>query len=133
MKHVKRVLSLGLALLAAACATASTQTSPDDPEIAPRTYDRPLDAVYQAAVAFVRETEDWELKEERREAGELHAVHITATLRFRDDVVLTFTEPAPGKTHVEGVSSSRIGYEDFGQNRRNLAEILAGLDARLAE
>ena len=67
-----------------------------------------------------------------RDAGEegLNLVHSTRIFRFKDDVtVRTFREDVTTRSVFE--STSRIGKGDFGQNPRNLRELLDALDAEL--
>lgn len=73
----------------------------------------------------------WAL-EGRDEAG-LHAVRATSMLSFKDDVNAT-VEPGdtPGWTRLKLTSSSRSGKSDFGQNPRNLRELLDALDRELS-
>ncbi len=96
-----------------------------------RTY--PVDAgkVRRAAEAAVRELPRWELG--RSSEGEVAAVRRTR-LGFRDDVSVRLTEGKTGthtNTHADFRSVSRKGVYDFGQNRRNLRELLDRVDREL--
>ena len=57
-------------------------------------------------------------------------MHTTLVWRFEDDVTVKVTREA-GRTRVSVRSKSRLGRADFGQNARNVRELLAALDARL--
>jgi uncharacterized protein (DUF1499 family) len=62
--------------------------------------------------------------------GELHAVHETSFLRFQDDVKVKVAETREG-TRMECWSSSRLGIYDFGQNARNLRQLLHAVEREL--
>ena len=57
---------------------------------------------------------------EKEEEGYLHAVFTTVFLRFRDDVELRIEKE---KVYIHIRSSSRVGYYDFGQNRKRVVKI----------
>ena len=63
--------------------------------------------------------------------GAIQAVASTRVLRFKDDVAIQIRR-AGGKTRVSVKSSSRIGKWDFGQNARNVRELLSALEQELA-
>jgi uncharacterized protein (DUF1499 family) len=58
------------------------------------------------------------------------AVHQTRLFRFEDDVTVSIRR-RDGSTTVSVRSQSRIGEWDFGQNARNVRELLEVLDAEL--
>jgi uncharacterized protein (DUF1499 family) len=58
------------------------------------------------------------------------AVHETRVFRFKDDVTVKIRREG-GQTVVSVRSQSRIGSWDFGQNARNVRELLDALDAEL--
>jgi uncharacterized protein (DUF1499 family) len=63
--------------------------------------------------------------------SEVQAVATTRVLRFKDDVSIRIRREA-GKTRVSVRSRSRMGTMDFGQNARNVRELLAALDQEMA-
>ena len=60
---------------------------------------------------------------EVEEKAYLRAVFATKILRFQDDVELRMEAE---KNHIHIRSSSRVGYFDFGQNRKRVMKIRAG-------
>ena len=60
---------------------------------------------------------------EIEEEGYLRAVFTTKVFRFRDDVELRM-ETERRRIHIR--SASRVGYSDFGQNRKRAEKIRAG-------
>ncbi len=79
------------------------------------------DVVVKAAATIPR----WEL-DMRDDAGDsvtLGFVRTTPLLRFCDDILVTLTS-VPGGTRLTATSQSRVGKGDFGQNPRNLRELL---------
>jgi uncharacterized protein (DUF1499 family) len=59
--------------------------------------------------------------------AEIQAVHTTAVLRLKDDVTIRVRREG-SRTRVSVRSKSRIGAWDFGQNARNIRELLEALD-----
>lgn len=96
-----------------------------------RTYPVGADEVRRAFEATVRELSRWEVG--RSSEGEMTAVRRTR-LGFKDDVSVRLTEGKTGahtNTHAAFRSASRQGAYDFGQNRRNIEELLAAMDREL--
>jgi uncharacterized protein (DUF1499 family) len=60
----------------------------------------------------------------------LTAVHETRVFRFEDEVTVKIRRES-GRTAVSVRSRSRVGDWDFGQNARNIRELLQALDAEL--
>jgi len=60
----------------------------------------------------------------------LDAVFTTKLLRFKDDVRIAIDAEA---RLVHGRSASRIGYHDFGANKRRLRALLGAIDTALAK
>ena len=96
-----------------------------------RTYPVGADEVRYAIEAAVRRLPCWELG--RSSEGEVAVVrHIR--LGFKDDTHVRLTEGETGahtNTHAAFRSTSRKGLYDFGQNRRNLRELLDAIDREL--
>jgi uncharacterized protein (DUF1499 family) len=57
----------------------------------------------------------------------IQAVHETPLIRLKDDVTVRISREG-GRTRVSIRSRSRFGKIDFGQNARNIRELLAELD-----
>ena len=96
-----------------------------------RTYPVGADEMRGAVEAAVGELHRWELS--RSSEGEVTAMHHTR-LGFRDDVSVRLTEKKTGahtNTHAAFRSVSQQGVYDFGQNKRNLRELLDALDRQL--
>lgn len=96
-----------------------------------RTYPVGADEVRRALEAAVRGLPRWSLGPPSGE--EVRAVRRTRT-GFKDDVSVRLTERKTGahtNTHVALKSVSRLGVYDFGQNRRNLKELLDAVDEGL--
>jgi uncharacterized protein (DUF1499 family) len=60
----------------------------------------------------------------------VQAVHETPLLRLKDDVTVRI-RPSGGRALVSVRSRSRVGKWDFGQNARNVRELLTALDDAL--
>lgn len=88
------------------------------PDLVPRTYSEPLPAVFQRALAAVTEL-GWDLVAADQQAGRIEATATTFWFRFKDDIVITFTE-SNGQTLVNARSLSRVGVGDVGANALRL-------------
>jgi uncharacterized protein (DUF1499 family) len=113
--------------------SVETGRTPQYPDLQPRQYDKPPAAVAEAvhdAIAALPRFEG--VGSGSGPAGiAIHAVARTRVFRFRDDVtVRVFLEK--GRTHLSISSRSQLGKLDFGQNARNVRELLAELDGRIA-
>ena len=51
----------------------------------------------------------------------IHATYTTGTMKYVDDLEFVFSQKQQGVIHIR--SSSRIGYADFGANRKHLEEV----------
>lgn len=61
------------------------------------------------------------------------AVRSTSVLRFKDEIIVEIRPvDEPGRSILELTSYSRLGKSDFGQNPRNLRELLDALDQELS-
>lgn len=60
----------------------------------------------------------------------MRAIRETSLLHFRDDVRVTISEIGKG-ARLECRSRSRLGTYDFGQNGRNLRELLREVEREL--
>jgi len=56
----------------------------------------------------------------------IHLTRSTKLLRFIDDIQIRLTSQVGG-TQIEAESQSRLGKADFGQNPKNLKELVSGL------
>lgn len=73
----------------------------------------------------------WKIESES--GGKIEAVRSTRLFKFKDDVRIEISGPAPGDEKSEAVfeSASRVGKSDLGQNERNLKELLEAIDQAL--
>ncbi len=55
------------------------------------------------------------------EGDYIHATHTSGTMKYVDDLEFVFSQSERGVIHVR--SSSRIGYADFGANRKHVEEV----------
>lgn len=87
------------------------------PLIVPLPVEKAIELVKRTVPALPR----WRV-EESPAANELRLTRRTRTIRFVDDVVLTF-HPEGSSTRIHMASRSRVGIGDLGQNRRNILEL----------
>lgn len=104
-------------------------TSPFDPDsfLHPRRYAASRAEIVEALRRAAGELPRWRFVEHREIQGRVRLEHRTR-LGWVDDVDAYVVESFEGGCTVELSSRSRQGRWDFGQNRRNLREILSRLD-----
>jgi uncharacterized protein (DUF1499 family) len=114
--------------------TARIAVDHPDPTLRAITIDRPAKEAAERAAAAVAMLPRWNVMLHDPEPGASHVCTATRTTRlwgFVDDVVLEFrgiTGPDGRQaTVVTGSSRSRVGKGDFGQNARNLREVLRAI------
>ena len=96
-----------------------------------RTYQLGADEVRRAVEAAVRGLPRWEVG--RSSYGEVTAVRHTR-LGFGEDVSVRLADRKTGahtNTYAAFRSTSRRGVYDFGQNKRNLQELLDAIDLEM--
>jgi len=99
----------------------------DDAAIEPLDLGPDVNAGWSTLIGLV---EAWPRTEiETRRDDYVHAVCVSMLLRFRDDLELLLDREA-GVAHVR--SASRLGYSDFGANRKRVELLRADLAAALA-
>ncbi|MEM9352513.1 MAG: DUF1499 domain-containing protein [Planctomycetota bacterium] len=108
--------------------TATTSAESADPGLRPLQTEASAEQLADALRSFANQNGAWELVESSGNSHKL--VRTTGLLRFKDDVVMTFSATDNGLL-VEASSGSRVGKGDLGQNPRNLKELLSGLSERL--
>lgn len=72
------------------------------------------------------------VREKSRDGELTRYVDETAILRFKDDIRVQFLSMGPGTSSLAVYSASRIGFTDFGANRRRLRRWLELLRQGLA-
>lgn len=103
------------------------------PDLQPRDYAANADAVTRAVKRALSRLPGWAFVGSGSGPGgnAVQAVRATRVFRFKDDVTVRIR--SEGKTtRVSVRSRSRLGKWDFGQNARNIRELLAALDRELA-
>jgi uncharacterized protein (DUF1499 family) len=99
---------------------------PGDPTLAPLDLPLPPAEALSRVEAAVVTLPRWRVEAADPAGGTLRATRRTRLWGFIDDVTVRL-EPLVGGTRVHARSQSRVGAADFGQNRRNLLELLGAL------
>ena len=109
-----------------------TGRTPEYPDLQVRTYARDVASVVKAAQRVVERLPRWTFVGAGQGPGgaEVRAVHKTPVFRFSDDVTVRI-RAAGGRATVSVRSKARVGKWDFGQNARNIRELLGELDREL--
>ena len=140
MRHLlKQLLVLGVVIGALWAATAwprindvETGKTPEYPDLQVKLYSQPPEKVAKAAEQTLKELPRWTLLGQGRGPGgySFRAVHETKAFRFKDDVTVEIRRDGQW-TKVKVRSRSRVGKWDFGQNARNIRELLAEMDRQV--
>lgn len=106
-----------------------TGKTPEYPDLQPRDYHASPESVAKSVKTILARLPRWELAGEGTGSVgiQLQAVHTTRVLRFKDDVTIRVRREGAG-ARVGVRSKSRLGKADFGQNARNIRELLEALD-----
>ena len=115
--------------------TASTSPEAKNPSLRPIHSTMPASELADLVAASARELPGWEVVARDETGGEiaLHLVRTTRLMRFKDDItvhVRSLPSDAPSqdngraRSELAASSKSRIGKADFGQNPRNLVELM---------
>jgi uncharacterized protein (DUF1499 family) len=100
----------------------------DEPGADPGPFDLPLppDEAMRRVETAIRSLPRWRVEILDYSLGKITATRRTRLFHFTDDVAIR-VEPTAAGTRVHVRSKSRVGKSDFGQNRRNVLELLARL------
>jgi uncharacterized protein (DUF1499 family) len=112
---------------------ATTDPEAPDPQLRPLHVDAAAATVAHAVAETITALPRWTLGARDEDCGFVRATRRTRFLRFADDIEVRVT-PVPsnaGAAIVNARSKARWGDYDFGQNARNLVELLTALEARL--
>ena len=109
-----------------------TGRTPEYPDLQVRTYSARPARVGDALREALTDRPGWTVVGSGQGPGGvvLSAVHETPLVPFKDDVTVTIRRRG-GQTVVSVRSQSRVGKWDFGQNARNIRDLLQALDAEL--
>ncbi len=107
-----------------------TGATPAYPDVQPKTYQAPVDRVFEVARKVADRLPRWGRVTYRFGPHEIKAVVRSPTFGFEDDVTIRVTPAGDGAT-VWVRSASRIGKWDFGQNARTIRAFLSALDQQL--
>ena len=99
---------------------AATSPAAADRRLRPRVLPMPPAAAAERVAGAIAALRGWRVV--GRDDGVIQATRTTRLFRFVDDISILL-EPAVGGTGISARSASRVGRRDFGQNRRNLAEL----------
>lgn len=101
-----------------------------DPFFRPRQYRKTKDEVAGAVREILGSLTRWKVVEYRENQGRIHATHTAPFIPFTEDVNIYIVQGLDGVTKLEVISQSQTGKGDFGQNKRNIRELLSALDTK---
>jgi uncharacterized protein (DUF1499 family) len=109
---------------------AATSATAKNPSLHPIVSEKPSSELADLVVATAKQLRGWELaaREENGTEITLRFVRTTRLMRFKDDITVHIrpiksNDDAP-RYEVSAESQSRVGKGDFGQNPRNLVELM---------
>jgi len=108
---------------------AATSATAKNPSLHPIISGKPPAELADMVVAAATQLRGWELaaREENGTEIMLRLVRTTRLMRFKDDITVHIRPIKDNDTphyEVSAESQSRVGKGDFGQNPRNLAELM---------
>ena len=109
---------------------AATSPSAKRPSLHPIVSERPRKELADIVVDAAQKLKGWTLatREESKDAITLRLVRTTPLMRFQDDITVHIRPLKDGQprsqSEITAESRSRVGKGDFGQNPRNLAELM---------
>lgn len=136
---IRRLLILALLVGAVAAVTTwprindvETGRTPEYPDVKVREYAPSQEAVTRAAQEALARLPRFTLvgSGSGPRGSEVQAVATTRIFQFKDDVTIRIWREGR-RTRVSVRSRSRIGKWDFGQNARNIRELLTELDRQI--
>jgi uncharacterized protein (DUF1499 family) len=98
------------------------------PELRPRSYTLPAEALFAKLKDAIALLPRWEIVESVADARQLHAVVTSALFRFKDDVTVSVVPQPGGRPMVTMRAVSRVGKGDLGTNTRHVMELYDALD-----
>jgi uncharacterized protein (DUF1499 family) len=140
VKVVARIAALALALGGVWAATAwprindvETGRTPEYPDLKAREYGASPQKVAEVTKQVLGRLPGWSVVGSGGGPGghSIQAVHEAATFGRKDDVTIQIRRDGP-RTRVSVRSKSRSDWWDFGQNARNIRELLAALDGQVS-
>ncbi len=116
---------------------AATSDGDQEPRLHPIVSPEPALKLAEVVAAAAQKIAGWELisREETDQETTLRLVRTTRLLGFKDDITVHIRPlkdpPEPPSHEISAESQSRVGKGDFGQNRRNLVELMDMIRALL--
>jgi hypothetical protein len=107
-------------------------TSPRDadPFFRPRKYNLPKNEVIQAVKETVNALSGWKFEEHKEIQGRIRANH-RWFIGLGEEVNVYVVQGVDGITTMEITSQSKAGKGDWGQNKRNVKNLLTALDLKI--
>ena len=99
----------------------SSQETRSDFQVAPMRYTGSAVAAREKLVRVLKRMESMGYAVLVNEGDYVRATYTSGTMKYVDDLEFVFSQSERGVIHVR--SSSRIGYADFGANRRHVEEV----------
>jgi len=107
-------------------------TSPRDPDsfFKPRQYRQNRDEVIQTVKETVKSLPGWKFEEHKEIQGRVRATH-RWYIGLGEEINIYVVQGIDGITTLEMTSQSKAGKGDWGQNKRNVKNLLAALDQKI--
>jgi uncharacterized protein (DUF1499 family) len=107
-------------------------TSPRDPDsfFKPRQYRQNRDEVIQTVKETVKSLPGWKFEEHKEIQGRVRATH-RWYIGLGEEINIYVVQGIDGITTLEITSQSKAGKGDWGQNKRNVKNLLTALDQKI--
>jgi uncharacterized protein (DUF1499 family) len=107
-------------------------TSPRDPDpfFRPRKYSQSKEEVAQAVKDVISALPGWKFEDYKAIQGRVRATH-RWFIGLGEEVNIYVVQAVDGTTTLEITSQSKAGKGDWGQNKRNIQNLLTALDSKI--
>lgn len=111
---------------------AETQPNHSDLSLRARTYTITYNSFFSKLLETIKELPRWQVLSQDKTSGEIATTRKSRLFRFVDDVRIQVVKTGTQEVTVNISSASRVGKGDFGQNARNIRELLNKLDQNIS-
>ncbi|NOY84803.1 MAG: DUF1499 domain-containing protein [Nitrospirae bacterium] len=110
---------------------AETRANHDDPSLRTRNYSVSYEVFFARLLDVSGALPRWQVLSHDSTTGKIVATRTSRLFRFVDDIQIQLIKKGDQAVSLDLHSASRVGKGDFGQNARNIRELLDQLDQKI--
>lgn len=96
-------------------------------DFAPPIFDQTQETLLKSLTEIIRAERGWSKLVTDSTSGRQRFIAVTPFLRFKDDIDIQLVPVTEASTTLAIYSRSRVGYSDFGTNRKRVDALIASL------